>query len=91
MVSSLKRQGVNKMAVTVNLAQFKREKEAEWGRDITWQEMMDGAGISRNTLARLLSGKAQRVDNDTANGLCKFFDIPPGPVPFIVYVPDNEG
>jgi DNA-binding Xre family transcriptional regulator len=76
------------MAVKVNLAQLKREKEAEWGRDISWQEIIDGAGISRNTLARLLNGKAQRVDNDTTNGLCKFFNIPPGPVPFIVYVPD---
>ena len=77
------------MAVKVNLAQFRREKQAEWGRDITWQEIMDGAGISRNTLARLLSGKAQRVDKATLAGLCRFFNVPPGPVPFIVYVPDE--
>lgn len=76
------------MAVKVTLAQLKREKEAEWGRKISWQEIMDGAEISRNTLARLLSGNAHRVDNDTASGLCKFFKVPPGPVPFIIYVLD---
>lgn len=73
------------MAVIANLAQFKRQKEVEWKRDISWQEIMDGANISRNTLARLLSGKAQRVDNETADGLCAFFKVPLGPVPFIVY------
>ncbi len=77
------------MAVRVNLAQFRREKEAQWGRDVSWQEIIEGAGISRNTLARLLSGKAQRVDKVTMDGLCRFFEVPPGPVPFVVYAPDN--
>lgn len=76
--------------VKVNLAQFKREKEAEWGRDITWNEIIEGAGIGRNTLARLLRGDAQRVDNDTLRGLCRFFEVPPGPVPFVVYEPNGN-
>lgn len=78
------------MTVKVNLAQLKRQKEAEWGRDISWQEIIDGAGISRNTLARLLSGRAQRVDNATADRLCRFFKLPSGPVPFIIYEADEE-
>jgi DNA-binding Xre family transcriptional regulator len=78
------------MAVSLNLAQFKREKEAEWGRDISWQEIMDGADISRNTLARLLRDDTSRIDKKTIDGLCKFFKVPPGSVPFIVYVPEKE-
>jgi DNA-binding Xre family transcriptional regulator len=78
------------MTVSLNLAQFKREKEAEWGRDISWQEIMDGAGISRNTLARLLRDDTSRIDKKTIDGLCKFFKVPSGPVPFIVYIPGRE-
>ncbi len=78
------------MPVKIELAQFKREKEAEWGRKITWDEIVKGAKIGRSTLARLLRGEAQRVDNDTTAGLCRFFDVPPGSVPFIVYEPDEK-
>ena len=78
------------MAVKVELAQLKREKEVEWQRKISWDEITTGANISRNTLARLLRGNAERVDNKTADGLCRFFKVPAGPVPFIVYEPDEE-
>lgn len=84
-IYSTTKPGGSMPTVKVDLAQFKREKEAEWGRDITWDEITEGAGIGRNTLARLLRGDAQRVDNETLSGLCKFFRVKPGPVPFVIY------
>lgn len=71
--------------ITINLAQFKLEKEAEWGRRITWDEIIDGANISRATLARLLSNTSQRPDVKTIDKLCKFFNVPSGTIPFITY------
>lgn len=77
--------------IKIDLANFKRLKEIEWDRKISWEEITKEAGISRNTLARLLRGDAQRPDSETLNGLCRFFRVDPGPVPFVIYAPDQPG
>jgi transcriptional regulator with XRE-family HTH domain len=74
----------------IKLAQYKLQKQAEWGREITIKEMAEATGVSRDTISRLLKGTPTRIDKNTIYALCKFFDVPSGPVPFIVYVPDEE-
>jgi DNA-binding Xre family transcriptional regulator len=78
------------MGISIQLAQLKREREAQWGRDISWNEIMEGASISRNTLAKLLRDDTSRIDKETLDGICRFFQFGRGPVPFIVYIPDSE-
>lgn len=71
--------------MTIEFAQFVREKEAEMRRDIPVDEISKGSGVSGDTIRRLLKGKVNRIDMGTVNGLCKFFNVPTGAVPFIVY------
>lgn len=75
------------MPVIVDLEQFIREKEAEWKRNITWREISEETGLSESTLSRVIHS-AKRPDLETIGKLCKFFNIPPGPVPFIRWEPD---
>ena len=71
--------------MTIKFAQFKRQMEAKMDRDFTTGQIAEGAGISADTVSRLLNDKVTRIDSKTINGLCRFFDVEPGPVPFIVY------
>lgn len=73
----------------IKLAQYRLEKQAEWGREITIKEMAEATGISRDTISRLLKGTPTRIDKNTIYALCEFFGVPPGPVPFIVYEPEE--
>ncbi len=73
--------------VLITLKQYIREKEAEWQKDITWANIREATGVSESTLNRLINGKAQRVDRGVLAKLCHFFNVPPGPIPFIVYEP----
>lgn len=74
----------------ITLAQYRLQKQAEWGREISIKEMAEATGVSRDTISRLLKGTPTRIDKNTIYALCKFFDVPPGPVPFIVYASDEE-
>ncbi len=67
--------------------QFVLEKQVQWGREITIKEISEGSGVSRDTVSRALSGTLTRIDESTVLAFCKFFKVPPGPVPFIVYEP----
>lgn len=73
--------------ITVDLKQFKREIEASLKRDITWAEIHEKTGLAQTTINRWMNQEPQRVDLDAINKLCKFFNVPPGPVPFIIYQP----
>jgi len=42
------------------------------------QHVADGSGISRTTLTGIYYNKTQRVDLDTIDKLCAFFDCQPG-------------
>lgn len=77
------------MTFKSTLFEFWNRKEIELGRRLSVLGVASEAGISRAAIQRLLDGDIQRVDVDTINALCKFFDVPPGPVPFLVYVPDD--
>lgn len=77
------------MSVTVDLKQFKREAEAQLRRDITWDEIREATGLAKTTINRLMNDKNQRVDLSAVDRLCTFFNLPAGPIPFIVYKPDE--
>jgi hypothetical protein len=79
--------------ITFDLARLKEQRESEWGRKITWKEIEAATGLYPNSLGRLLTTdpakRAVRVDLDTINAFCRFFRLESGPVPFIVYTPDE--
>jgi DNA-binding Xre family transcriptional regulator len=79
------------MAVTTEaLFDIWKEREKELGRIITVTEVAEAIGHSRYAVAKLRDGKSGRVDLSLVNGVCRFFDIPAGPVPFIVYNPPSD-
>jgi len=60
-------------------------KEAEWERRITITEVAEATGISRESLTRWRRGERNFFRGNVVDRLCEFFEIPDGPVPFIVY------
>lgn len=76
----------------IHLKQFVLNKQAEWGRSLDIKEIAEGAGISRDTVSRLMQDNPPvRLDETTVNKLCKFFGVKPGaPVPFVIYDPRPE-
>ncbi len=72
------------------LFEFWKEKEIEWGRTITVSEVAATIEASRDTITRLRDGKTTRYDGPVISRVCKFFDVPPGPIPFLIYEPDNK-
>lgn len=74
-----------------NMPEFWRKKEVERGRIITVREVADNLNVSWDAIDRWKKGEVtKRYDDDILNGLCRFFGVPPGPVPFLVYSPDTE-
>lgn len=69
--------------------EFWRSKELEAGRILTVSEVSRGAKISRQTLTKLRAGHGQKFDKNTLDALCKYFNVEPGPVPFLIYSPDD--
>jgi len=78
------------MGIKSTLFQYWQTKELEAGRRISVSEVARQTGVSRNAVQRLLDNDAARFDGATIAALCQFFDVPPGPVPFLVYEPDGE-
>ncbi|MBE2197469.1 MAG: helix-turn-helix transcriptional regulator [Anaerolinea sp.] len=73
------------------MRQFIREIEVERRRDVTWAEICEGTGIAATTLNRLLSESSQRPDLDVLARICHYFNVPAGPIPFLIYEPDKAG
>lgn len=74
----------------IDFAQFKREMEVKHKRDYSIAEIARGAKVSRDTVTRLMNGDVTRIDMVTASKLCQFFQVKPGPVPFIRYEAENK-
>ncbi len=47
-------------------------------RKITYQDVLDQTGISKNTLTRLANDQEVRVAISTIDRLCAYFDCQPG-------------
>ena len=73
----------------VQLKQFVLEQQAKRGEEITVTEIAEFGGISRQAVARMMTGKPTRVDQNTIYAICEFFGIEKGqPIPFLVYDPE---
>lgn len=77
------------MAIKIDLFSLWNEKEKELGRKITVLEVSKATGISRNTIRSYLKeNNLERTETKVIDNLCQFFNVPPGPVPFLVYEKD---
>lgn len=74
----------------IHFQQFVLEKQAEWGRPLTIQEIADKTGLGRSTVTRLMRQRVTRIDENTIFALCKFFHVDQGqPIPFLIYNPQK--
>ncbi len=78
------------MAVRIDLKQFVREYEAKHQRDVTWAEISEATGMAETTLNRLMNGHSKRVGLDVLDRLCQHFDVPSGPIPFVIFERDDN-
>jgi len=66
------------MPITLNLnVLIAQWEQANPGEKLTLRGLGDLIGVNKNTLARLKSGTAQRIDLRTLDRLCRFFNCTP--------------
>lgn len=66
------------MAITLNLnVLIARWEQANPGHKLTLRKLGDLVGVNKNTLGRLRSGTVVRLDLNTLDALCRFFDCTP--------------
>ena len=66
------------MAITLNLnVLIAHWEQANPGRKLTLRSLSDLVGVNKNTLGRLRSGTAVRLDLNVLDALCRFFDCTP--------------
>ena len=70
--------------------EFWKSAEIDRGRRITVAEVAKATGLRRNTIQGLLNGETTRFDAPVIDALCCYFNVPAGPIPFLVYEPDDE-
>ncbi len=73
---------------TSSLFDLWNEKEQREKRRITLTEVVEATGLSPETIRGIERNRTARFDAPVIIALCKFFDVPAGPVPFLVYEPD---
>lgn len=62
-----------------------KERELERGRIISVSEVCMATGLNWQMVDNMRTGKTNRFDSVQVGKLCKFFDVPDGPVPFLVF------
>lgn len=78
------------MTVKNMLFEYWKNEELRQGRSIEIKDIAKATDLHRETVSNILNGKTTRLDIPVLEKICKFFNIPAGPVPFIVYEPDPE-
>ena len=76
--------------IVIRLDQLIFEKQAEWGKKLTYREIAKATDVSLATLARWRVGKGDgqtRINLIALNALCAFFDCQPGDL--LTYQPDD--
>jgi CBS-domain-containing membrane protein len=69
---------VRKMAIGLNLNVIMAQwEQAHRGEKLTLRRLSDLTGVNKNTLGRLKSGTAERMDLSTLDTLCRFFNCTP--------------
>ena len=69
--------------------QLWKDKEKLMGRPLTLTDASKATGLAPETIRNIRDGKTTRLDAPVIAKICRLFDIPPGPVPFIVYNCNN--
>lgn len=71
--------------VVCELFDFWKQRERALGRSLTIEDVAQGAGVHRDTVAALYHGKAVRYDGKSVGKVARFLGVPDGaPVPFLV-------
>jgi CBS domain-containing protein len=66
------------MPITLNLNVLMAQwEQANPGEKLTLRRLSELAGVNKNTLGRLRSGTAERIDLRTLDTLCRFFNCTP--------------
>lgn len=78
----------NNLTAKVDLFSFWQDKEKELGKKITVIEVAKAIGVSRNTLKHYLENKVERPDMKVVTKICDYFNVPAGPIPFLIYESD---
>lgn len=77
------------MAIKSNLFAFWKQRELERGERILISDVVRETGLQRNTIQNMLNNSTTRFDAPVLEALCKFFNVPAGPVPFLVFEQDS--
>lgn len=74
-----------------NLSTYWQEKEREWGRKITVNEVAKETKLDWETVNNLKKGVTTRYDAHVIGRVCKFFEIPEGSfIPFFTLNYEGE-
>jgi putative transcriptional regulator len=63
------------------------ERETKTGQRITAKAICQVTGITEKTLSRLINNETARVDFETLERLCEYFDCQPGDI--LIRLPNN--
>lgn len=77
------------MAYRSRLFDFWKQEELNRGKEIPIAEVERATGLEYRTIRSLLNDATQRFDGPVVSKLCKYFNIASGPVPWLVYEPDE--
>jgi CBS domain-containing protein len=78
------------MAIALNLnVLMARWEQVNPGQKLTLRKLSNLVGVNKNTLGRLRSGTAERVDLDTLDALCRFFNCAPNDL--LLFSKDGTG
>lgn len=78
------------MAITLNLnVLMARWEQVNPGQKLTLRRLSDLVGVDKNTLGRLRSGTAERIDLNTLDALCRFFKCAPNDL--LLFSKDGTG
>ena len=76
------------MAIKSTLFEYWNQKEIELGHKITVSDVVRATGLQRNTIDSWLKNKTTRYHQPVIDALCKYFNAPPGSIPFLKYEHD---
>jgi CBS domain-containing protein len=78
------------MSITLNLnVLIAQWEQAHPGQKLTLRRLSGLVGVNKNTLGRLRSGTAERIDLMTLDTLCRFFDCTPNDL--LLYSKEGRG
>lgn len=78
------------MGYRSRLFQYWKQKELEQRQNISVLDVAKATGLHRSTIQSLLDDTTRRFDDPVISAICTYFNVAPGPVPWLVYEPDEK-